>query len=97
MRVAWVTSLLFAVGCASLKLTPAGAQVRITVNTEATRGCKYLGDVQAPVIAQEGDERIGLANAAAKKGGNVVLLGQRAGVHRIGEVYLCEEPKPEVK
>lgn len=92
-RAAWALAIL-CVGCASFTLTPEGAKVRVTVNPEATRGCKYLGDISAPVIAAEGDERVGLQNAAAKIGGNVVLLGQRVGVSRIGEVYRCEQPAP---
>jgi len=76
-------------GCVSL--TPEGERVRITVNSQATAGCKFLGKVKGQLDAD-------LRNEAAKLGANVVWneteavqdKGPRIWQH--GEAYSCPTP-----
>jgi hypothetical protein len=58
-----------AVGCASI--TPAGDQVRLTNNPQATAGCQFLGNLK---VASDDNK---LRNQAASLGANVVYSYSR--------------------
>lgn len=73
-------------GCATS--TPEGEHVRLTFNTQATAGCKFLGTVQGM-----GDNAA--KNEAAKLGADTLWLPQRPEgipVKVQGEAYRCKEP-----
>ncbi|MEA2328189.1 MAG: hypothetical protein QOE68_3148 [Thermoanaerobaculia bacterium] len=99
-------SLALAVGCITTSLTPEGAKVRVTSNPEAVKGCTSLGEVTgndhmnggvASGMAEEQAHRR-LMNAAAEKGGNVVLVTSSSTGHngssQRGEAYRCTEKAP---
>ncbi len=87
MKLLGLTLLVWVVGCATL--TPEGARVRVTENSQATAGCKLLGRVKA--ADQAGDENA-LRNMTAQIGGNLLFLVPKvheAHFYTHGEAYLC--------
>jgi hypothetical protein len=86
----WVLAVLILSIFACSSLTPEGERVRITVNTQATAGCNFLGKVK-------GKYDNDLRNEAAKLGANLVWneteamhdTGPRIWQH--GEAYRCPD------
>jgi len=101
-RIAGILGLLLLTACATQHLTASGAAVRITINPEVVKGCKFVGDVHGSdhwnggLVGQgvaEDDARTEAQNKAAEMGGNVVLIQKsdtnRSGAEFRGEAYLC--------
>ena len=83
-------AILTFTGCASL--TPEAATVRVTQNPEATKGCKFLGDVEVTNTWGPGDSEKKLRIAAAKMGANLLFIGPRMFTKLVtahGEAYQC--------
>jgi len=89
--------------CVTTELTQDAKSVRITSNADVVHECSYLGEAKASDrlnggllgqgAAEENTDRK-LKNAAAEKGGNVVLLGDSradfTGASARGEIYRCK-------
>ncbi len=89
MKGLLITFCFFAFTACVATLTPEGGKVRVTENPQATVGCTFVKNIQAPDNWAEGDSTPDLQNQAAKLGGNVVLLGRKTGVNQNAEVYSC--------
>lgn len=80
---------------ACVSTTPRGAEVRVTGNPDAVKGCEFLGNVKATStfhgaaggLASSNTEKT-LQNKTAALGGNVVFVVS-SGVHASGEAYRC--------
>ena len=92
MKALAAIALVFTVACATL--TPAGQKVRVTSNSEAVRGCRYLGAVLGADHAGVPQDKfvVNLKNNGAKLGANVVLI--TAGTWQ-GEAYACPAASAE--
>lgn len=103
-RATGLLGLLLSSACYHTKLSPAGANVRETVNAETVRGCQSLG-VVSTTSRQGGffgkgvassNVNTGMKNKVAELGGNVLLIaaasaGYGGGSGR-GEAYKCATP-----
>lgn len=94
-------ALLGALACATV--TPEMRQVRVTNNPDVVRGCKFLGNASPVADTQwrsgSWDNDTVFREQVAKKGGNVGFITSSPqkpseGVGYYGEVYRCEEPRP---
>jgi len=100
-RIARTLLLLPLVACATTKLKPEAASVRITANPETVRGCKFLQNVSGSDhwnggLAQGTAEESAIAemkNATQWIGGNVILMVSSntgwGGSSQRGEAYAC--------
>ena len=89
-------------GCVTTSLSHDGANVRVTLNPDVVKGCKYIGEIVGrdrlnggalgqSAAEQNADNRI--KNHAAELGANVVLLSTNetgfSGSTKRGEGYSC--------
>jgi len=87
--------LIAAAGCVST--TPEGSKVRLTRNSQATAGCKFIANVSAG--NGMGDVENRLKNEAAKVGGDLVFLDSTSLKENPflahAEAYRCEGTAPK--
>lgn len=89
-------------GCVTTKLTPEAEKVRVTINLDAVKGCKLLGNVDASdrmnggmvgQMAAEENANRRLRNKAAEMGANTVLMVNSttgtSGSRARAEAYAC--------
>ena len=108
-RSAWAAAVVLALsGCVTTTATGDAAKVRITSNSEAVHGCKFLGNVrgddhlnggQFGQAAAEESATNEMRNRTHAMGGNVILLVRSTtntgGSSQLGEAYACPaEPSP---
>jgi hypothetical protein len=102
MRRALVLSL-FLGACVSTKLAPGADAVRVTANTEAVKGCRFVKEVKGAdhwnggVLSGKAEENANrqLKNEAVSAGANVVLVTSSSTGHngsdQRGEAYACSQ------
>lgn len=92
-------------GCVTTHLTPDGERVRVTSSSDASKGCKLVGPIDASdrmnggmvgqMAAEENAQRR-LKNKAAEMGANLVVLASSttgmSGSRVRGEAFACSEP-----
>jgi hypothetical protein len=105
-RVLIIAALAGSVGCVTTQLTPEGQAVRVTASSDAAKGCKLIGEVDASdsmnggalgqTAAEENTNRR-IRNKAASMGANLVVLVNSStgtgGSRARGEAYSCPEQK----
>ena len=103
MRISVALLSILLTGCITTRLSPEGAQVRVTANPNAVEGCELLGEVSGGdrlnggalgAGAAEKNARAKMQNRAAEMGANVVLIsGSSSGIggaSMFGEAYACD-------
>lgn len=89
MRYVLSVLLLTFIGCVSA--SPEASKVRVTANSQATAGCRFLVNVSVSNVMGGDDTERRLQNEGVKVGADVVYVSTQnyRGIEVRGEAYRC--------